>query len=155
MQKKHGASFQTLKDECIAQAMRARDWSSSYRDYHVGAVFYIWTGKQYRIVHGWNVKAEAGPTPKICAELNALHGAYSADAKLVVAIVVVGVPQKDHDSGHEGKTLHPCGSCRQMLTHSKIVEADTIVLTINAEDPTIREELTFAELLALHSGNGD
>ncbi len=140
-------------------AMAARGWASSYRGFSVGCAMGVRAkangSSSYHIGMGANYKTGPGPSPKGCAEATTLHDvAGIPNAEEILVIVVFGPPQEDHESGHDGVTLHPCGSCRTMLSQSKLVTEKTMIVCVSSEDSTTMERMTFTQLLALHNGSG-
>lgn len=104
----------------------------------------------YGIFLGANINRKNGTRAegnRRCAEDIALEAATKAGFDRVIAIVVVGIPQRDEE---DTLTLHPCGAtCRPMFASSPLVPSDTIVYTSLPEGGA-HEEHTVAELLARH-----
>lgn len=147
-------------DKMLKRAAQARSWAVSHRDFRVGCALGVRAQNKdekpsYHIGAGANCKPQPGPTHKTCAEADALHDIGDIDdAQEIFCVLVLGVPQEDHESGLRPKTLHSCGGCRQMLKNHRLITDDTLMRFVNAENPSVVEEMTFRQLLDLHNGNG-
>ena len=139
----------------IEEAKRAQRNASSYRNFHVGCAVYAFktvsalhAGERWAIFRGSNIKV-AGDSRPVCAEQLALGAAKSAGYDRIIAMVVVGEPQEDAESGLLSKTLHPCGECRKIFQAVPEVSSNTFLLTVTP-DEQVYEQFTIGELLQLH-----
>ena len=138
----------------IEKAKRAQLNASSYRNFHVGCALRAFktnalhVGERWAVFTGSNIKVVSDARP-VCAEQLALGAAWSAGYDRIIAMVVVGEPQEDAESGLQPKTLHPCGECRKIFQAVPEVSPDTLLFTITP-DEQVYEQLTIGELLQLH-----
>lgn len=138
----------------IARAQEARENASSYRNFRVGCAVWafktdaIRAGERWAVFTGSNFKAGKDARP-VCAEQFTLGAAKSAGYDTIIAMVVIGEPQPDAESGVRSKTLHPCGECRRMFQLMPEVNPDTLLLTLTPDEQT-QEHFLIGELIALH-----
>ncbi len=122
------------REELIQEAFRAlKNAYAPYSHYHVGACV---LAKDGRTFYGANVEnASYGAT--ICAERNAVFGAYSNGCRKddIEAIAIVS------DGGRLGA---PCGMCRQVLC--ELLNQDTPIYLSNG---TEEKDTNIAELLPM------
>ena len=122
------------REELIQEAFRAlKNAYAPYSHYHVGACV---LAKDGRTFYGANVEnASYGAT--ICAERNAVFGAYSNGCRKddIEAIAIVS------DGGRLGA---PCGMCRQVLC--ELLNQDTQIYLSNG---TEEKDTNIAELLPM------
>ncbi len=138
----------------VARAQEARESASSYRNFRVGCAVRafktdaIHVGERWAIFTGSNFKAGKDARP-VCAEQFALGAAKSAGHDTIIAMIVVGEPQPDVESGLLSKTLHPCGECRRMFQLTPEINPDTLLLMLTP-DEQIQESFLMGEFIALH-----
>lgn len=122
------------REELIQEAFKAlKNAYAPYSHYHVGACV---LAKDGRTFYGANVEnASYGAT--ICAERNAVFGAYSNGCRKddIEAIAIVS------DGGRLGA---PCGMCRQVLC--ELLNQDTPIYLSNG---TEEKDTNIAELLPM------
>lgn len=122
------------REELIQEAFRAlKNAYAPYSHYHVGACV---LAKDGRTFYGANIEnASYGAT--ICAERNAVFGAYSNGCRKddIEAIAIVS------DGGRLGA---PCGMCRQVLC--ELLNQDTPIYLSNG---TEEKDTNIAELLPM------
>jgi len=138
----------------IERAQEARRKAISYRNFRVGCA--VWAFKtdavqvtgRWSVFTGSNLKVAEGARP-ICAEQLALGAAKSAGYDRIIAMVVVGEPQEDAESGIQSRTLHPCGECRRVFQEVPEVSPDTLLLALTPDEQT-QECFSIGALIALH-----
>lgn len=138
----------------IVRAQEARENASSYRNFHVGCA--VWAFKtdaievegRWAVFTGSNIKVADGARP-VCAEQLALGAAKSAGYDRIIAMVIVGEPQEDAESGLQSNTLHPCGECRKIFQAASEVSSETLLLMFTPDEQT-EEHFSVGELLVLH-----
>ncbi len=141
----------------IEAAKKAQRSGNSYRDFRVGCAIWafntqaIYVEKRWAVFTGSNIKVAKDARP-VCAEQIALGAARSAGYDKIIAMVVVGEPQEDSESGLRFKTLHPCGECRKVFQVTSEISSETLLLTITPDEQTW-EHFSMGELIALHGGN--
>lgn len=145
MDRLHIDEFVRRLPELILEADIAWCYGESWRDFKVGSCVLAWNGQDYRTFRGCNAKP-LKDGPKFCAETIAVQSAKAYGYDTIIAIIVVGQPQKHEE---ETVTLHPCWVCRTFLAATKGVSEDTIIYTVNQGDP-VGERHTLAEMLAIH-----
>lgn len=122
------------REELIQEAFKAlKNAYAPYSHYHVGACV---LAKDGRTFYGANIEnASYGAT--ICAERNAVFGAYSNGCRKddIEAIAIVS------DGGRLGA---PCGMCRQVLC--ELLNQDTPIYLSNG---TEEKDTNIAELLPM------
>ncbi len=154
MEKKHLDAYGRYREELIRQARWVAQRAYSYRGFNVGCALLAWRPKgispteKYKVFTAANVKP-LQHIPKQCAETTAACYARSNGYTKVIAIVVVGEPQQDADSGVSSITLHPCAHCRTLLSSLPEVASDTIILTVHNHSGEV-EEQTLREILTIH-----
>lgn len=141
-------AFLENKDDLLAGAQEARGYADSYRNYHVGAAALGWSEKKgkYKVFRGCNMKP-AHDGEKMCAERVAVGAAKSYGCNPIVALAIVGEPQREE--GDTNPTLHPCVDCLKFLSAVHGCDEQTIVLT---EWNGVEEVHTIAELIGKHNG---
>ena len=138
----------------IERAKEAQRNANSYRNFHVGCAIRAFKTNAYEVNGRWglftgsNIKIADGARP-ICAEQLALGAARSEGYDRIIAMVVVGEPQEDAESGLQSQTLHPCGECRKIFQVVPEVSSDTLLLTLTPDEQT-HEQFSIEELIALH-----
>src|SRR3989344_9518790 len=91
----------------IERAKKAQRDANSYRNFRVGCAVWAFktnaleAGERWHIFTGSNIKVADSARP-ICAEQLALGAAKSEGYDRIIAMVVMGKPQEDAESG-----LHP------------------------------------------------
>lgn len=139
-----------LMRSLLAEAKRAREFATSWRNYHVGAAAagLLQKGKGViKIFPGCNIKLNGNSqTNKFCAEPIAIGSALAAGCCEIVALAIVGKPEPPQN----GPTLHPCPSCLMLLSDIRNLNmlADNFVVITAWQEA--RETFTLDELLALH-----
>jgi len=137
----------------------ARERGQHYNQFLVGAAgtFEMPDGSRQQFVGG-NYKPTPG-TQKKCAEHFMFEKAKAAGAVRVVVIAVAGPQKQDDESGVEGLTLHPCGVCRALMRQNRMVDDNTLIVTVQfsngepiaVELPTATVEVhSLRGLLAFH-----
>jgi len=151
---KHILEYQRQEEMLVKAAIlayvAAELAKSNYRGFYVGCSVLAYNGYYYQIFTGINQMDERGGI-KICAEQQAIGNAREAGYLQIIAITVVGNCQRDGTSGHYSITLHPCGGCRRYCSAFSGVSSETIVLTVRIDNPKIREEHTFQQIVLLHN----
>lgn|GEM_PF-3066663 len=140
--------------QLVDLAEQARDQlGKSYRAFRVGcAVLAIDNSRsKIGIYFGGNYTPYKGAEWN-CAEKRALESTGKKGFNGILAIAVVGKPQKDN-SGVTSDTLHPCSRCRDMFESSTLIKPDTLVLTATPELDEF--ELHTADSLALRHKTGN
>lgn len=138
----------------VERAKEAQRKANSYRNFHVGCA--VWAFKtdatdvaeRWAIFTGGNIKVAEGSRP-VCAEQLALGAAKSDGYDKIIAMVVMGEPQEDAESGLRSRTLHPCGECRRIFQALPEVSSDTLLLTLTPDKQT-HEQFSVGELIRLH-----
>lgn len=155
MKASHQKYFKQVKAEMIRRAREVAERAFSYRHFKVGCAVLAWSRErnEYKIFAAANIKP-LKDGPKQCAEAVAVSYAISNGYDLIVAIVVVGEPQADSESGIESVTLHPCYICRKFLSALPQVDKDTIVLTVQNHEGN-KEWHTFGQILQIHDHGTD
>lgn len=115
----------------IARAIRGK-YANSYRDFKVGAATISINESRHRAAAF--VGANSKPTPsseKFCAEKQAVGSARANKFMYTPAVFVVGSTDKKEIEAVTGlatPTLHPCTSCRNLLSES------TVVIPVGADE---------------------
>jgi len=141
----------------IARAQEARKEANSYRDFNVGCAVWafktnaIQVGERWAVFAGSNLKVAAGARP-VCAEQLAFGAVKSSRYDRIIAMVIIGEPQLDVESGLQPPTLHPCGECRRIFQAESEVFSETLLLTLTP-DEQIQELFSIKELITLHQKN--
>ncbi len=138
-----------LRREALIQATF---FAENYRNFRVGAAVLVTNGHDLRIFGGANIMNGKG-RPKMCAEQQALKYAHLADYRRILAISVVGKPQKDSESGLLSPTLHPCPECRKLMREMYRLDEDTAIYMLSFEDNGPSELFTLEELIRLHQSH--
>ena len=159
------------KDDLMMRAMKASNRAQSWRNFNVGCAVLAYKADasiedRWRIFVGANVKVTQDARP-VCAEMTAILTALHSDFDRIIGLSVFGKPQdeEDRESGIKPKHLHPCPDCRKTMEKLSIVAHDTMLLCVKVgpvegslgeeeSQSILTEEMTFAELLAAHNGNG-
>lgn len=150
------AIYEPMIEKLVEIARAARDLAVNYRGFKVGVAVIAQRPTQrtgFAIFAGSNKMLHKGDPHKECGEKHAIDEAIRCGYTRILAIVVVGKPQPDDESGFFNGTLHPCGACRRMfiaLAHADHVYGDTIVLTVDSRDTANREEWTVSSLVSTH-----
>lgn len=146
----HRSMYERMRNQLEVSARSAAVFAFSYRGFQVGCAVLAWNSKgKYRIFTGSNIKPEEDG-PKVCAEQIAIGTARSEGYDLIVALAVVGEPQRDSASGVCPPTLHPCWICRRLLETLPEIRPNTIVLTLKNDDG-LAEEFSVETLIKMHS----
>lgn len=141
-------------------ALDAYKQGVSYRNMRVGAAaLVLYTSESMKrgiVVCGANFK----PVPYegalnlhaedvVAAFANALK---KPDETLSIPVIaVVGDVQPDQQSGKVTPTLHPCGLCRDKMTHGSLPLAPESIIITQTPDGAACEQLTLDELIELHA----
>ncbi len=149
------ALFERVHDLLIEVAVAAREMAiekkTNYRFFYVGcAVLARRDDGLFGVFSGYNFMERKGDPQKCCAEKHAIQEAASCGYTRIIAIVVVGKPQADDESGIAFDTLHPCGACRRLFNSHPAVSPDTLVLTVHHEDTERLELWTVHNLTTTH-----
>ncbi len=154
MEQKYLDAYLRYREELVRRARWVARRAYSYRGFNVGCAVLAWRPagisltEKYKVFTAANVKP-LPHIPKQCAETTAVCYARSNGYTKIVAIVVVGEPQQDADSGVSSITLHPCSHCRTLLAALPEVSLDTIVLTVHNHSGAV-EEQALQGILSLH-----
>ena len=143
--------FVQIGPHMVDRARSARLTGDSHRGFQVGAAAYVLTEFGAGIIEGANFKPyEDGP--KECAEQAIVRQAHEVGVTKIIALVVSGPPQVDEHSGLELPTLHPCGSCRELLFEDPIFTDETLITTV---DPAVDafEIYNRRELATIHDAS--
>ena len=138
----------------IERAKEAQRNASSYRNFRVGCAIYAFRTNgiemrgRWSVFTGRNIKLTDGSRP-MCAEQRALAAAESEGYDKIIAMVVIGEPQEDAESGILSKTLHPCGECRKIFQAVPEMSPETLLLTMTPDEHTY-EQFSVEQLIALH-----
>lgn len=134
----------------IERARHAADMlAESYRLFYVGGTGFAYNAEtgETAMITAANLKLrlseeeldeyDVDSIPKFCAEMSIEKAAYEGGFTRLIALAVVGTadPKKIAAVTYRTTdTLHPCGDCRNVLHHSKIVDNNTQVITVGIQD---------------------
>lgn len=120
----------------IARAAQ-NDHAYSYRDFHVGASLLAINKKklEMNIYSAGNLKLDP-TTDKFCAEAAVLAEAKKDKMTHAIGLVVIGTIDQEQIrdvTGRATPTLHPCASCRNLFTDSRLISSHTLVVTTDKD----------------------
>ncbi len=135
----------------------AQEKAVSYRSFNVAAGMLAvrpgLLGTNMGRFYGVNVKVDETDTINIHAEDMARKKARSAQFSAISVVAVIGPTQQDHASGLHTHALHPCGRCRDRLSHDGLIKPDTLFVSAT-EDFTVIDVSSLEGIKRLHE-DGD
>lgn len=137
-----------------AEAIRAYDFGHSYRNFRVGAAALYSTDNGLWIEYAANFKSGKECEYDRHSEQELLSIMQKLEAITCNVLAVAGDIQVDQHSGKETKTLHPCGWCRDAITHNPLITKKTTIVTTRP-DLSVVEYGSRDEYLEFHSSRSD
>jgi len=135
----------------------AQEKAVSYRSFNVAAGMLAVRpgplGTNMGRFYGVNVKVDGTDTINIHAEDMARKKARNAGFSAVSVVTVIGPTQEDHVSGLHTHALHPCGRCRERLSHDDLIKPDTLFVSA-PEDFKVIDVTSLEGIIRLHQ-DGD
>ncbi len=130
----------------------------SYRDFHVGASLLAINRKNHEmsIYSAGNLKLEPS-TEKYCAEAAVIAEAKRDKMTHAIGLVVIGTIDREQIKDVTGRatpTLHPCSSCRNLFSESRLISNNTLVVTTD-KDFSGHQVHTVGQLSAFYKNSDD